>query len=179
MTNHPENLVAWLDDELPVEEAAAVTLHVESCVDCRRRAHAYSAVSDGLMEYRTTPKRRWVPIAAVAAGIAAALLLTIALWPKAQRTEITHIELHVPEPARPVFVEAPPRRNVARRVVKRRPLPVATPPIAQAAIYESVVRVEIPADELFAPGTVPPGFKIFADLTLAADGTPRELRVLP
>ena len=54
-------------------------------------------------------------------------------------------------------------------------------PAAQQLNYDDgpVVRVVIPAEALFAPGAVPAGAQIYADLVLAADGSARELRLLP
>jgi anti-sigma factor RsiW len=44
---------------------------------------------------------------------------------------------------------------------------------------EPFVEIAIPADALFAPGAVPPGFAFTADLSIGGDGAPRVLRVQP
>jgi len=44
---------------------------------------------------------------------------------------------------------------------------------------ESVIQIAIPADEMFPPGAVPEGMQFAADLTIAADGSAKRLRLQP
>jgi anti-sigma factor RsiW len=43
--------MAWLDGELPEEEAAAVARHVAGCRECRDRADAFERASDRFAAY--------------------------------------------------------------------------------------------------------------------------------
>jgi hypothetical protein len=51
----PENLsgklIAWLDGELPTDEAARVERHVRACAECRSRVAAYDQVSSAFTAY--------------------------------------------------------------------------------------------------------------------------------
>jgi hypothetical protein len=182
MSRHPENLVAWLDDELPQREAQAVEEHVRSCGECRARAAAYAELGQELAELgipRVAPRRHWPVFAGVAAAAAAALI-AIVLWPRQAPTQVV-ADLG-PAPVviapqktleRPARVAAPVRRKVKRRIEQ------APQPARRPEYNGPVIRVALPADQLFAPGALPAGTEIYADLTLAADGTARELRLLP
>ena len=45
MCDFSGRLVAWMDRELPDEEAADAERHVRDCSECRRRVDAYKQVS--------------------------------------------------------------------------------------------------------------------------------------
>jgi hypothetical protein len=91
-------------------------------------------------------------------------------------------------------VVAPPATSM--REVHRRhsaaaePEPKKSPVVVQAAppvrdevtdilAEEPVIRIAIPADEMFPPGAVPEGIRFAADLTIAADGSAGRLRLRP
>lgn len=71
-------LIAWLDDELGVAEAAAVKAHVEGCEECAREVRSIRRISGDLAEYARAlaapgrSKWRWAPVAAAAAVLFAA-----------------------------------------------------------------------------------------------------------
>jgi hypothetical protein len=44
---------------------------------------------------------------------------------------------------------------------------------------EPMIRIAIPADEMFPPGAVPEGIHFVADLTIAADGSAERLLLRP
>ena len=78
-----ERLVAWMDRELPDNEAADVERHVRECSECRGRVDAYEQVSrafvaycDATMEKKTRRRmKRWMPLLASAAAAAVLLLV--------------------------------------------------------------------------------------------------------
>jgi hypothetical protein len=58
MTNHPleqEELMAYLDGELPASRAAAASDHLESCAECRDLAADLQSVSRRLMAWQVEP----------------------------------------------------------------------------------------------------------------------------
>ncbi|HEY1866164.1 MAG TPA: zf-HC2 domain-containing protein [Candidatus Acidoferrales bacterium] len=104
----PENpsskLIAWLDGELPPDEAARVEQHVRACAECRSRVDAYDQVSSAFTAYcdaavavdasprpiatqraKETPPpethQRWVPILL---GAAAAVIILLLAFPRAR-----------------------------------------------------------------------------------------------
>ena len=182
MTNHPENLVAWLDDELTAEQAEAVTLHVEGCPECRARAQAYAAVSDGLVELRARPERiGWRRWSLAAAGVAAAVLVTVGMWSIRSTPGPVTAQVPVPPPApaakkteMQMFFRANVAPPPAPKVVRKRPK-VEQPVMGEVM----VVPVSLSMDEYLPPGAIPAGFSVRAEMVLAEDGTARELRLMP
>jgi Putative zinc-finger len=161
MCEYSGRLVAWLDQELPPEEAVDVEGHVGQCAECRLAVGAYRQVSAAFLPCyeasmarapRST-RRHWM-VAIV--GAAAAILLAMLLWPQpAQRIQLSApAAVHAPAMA---FLRSP-RTAVAVRVKHvRAPQQVW---IAQ----EPSVRIALPADALFPPGAVPEGFSFIADV---------------
>jgi anti-sigma factor RsiW len=93
-------LIAWLDRELPSEEADGVERHLEECQECRNRLAAYRELSETFGVYcdavvaAKTDRRvpRWVPV--LVSAIAAAsrrrlsfrrLPLLLSLFPRRRR----------------------------------------------------------------------------------------------
>src|SRR5579872_5664964 len=82
MCDFSEKLVARLDGELPERECAELERHLGVCAECRSRLAAYERASSAFDAYceaafaaETGRKRpRWLP-AAIAAGIAAAVVI--------------------------------------------------------------------------------------------------------
>ena len=73
MCDFSGRLVAWMDRELPDNEAADAEQHVRECSECRRRVDGYKQVSrafvahcDAVMEGTTRRRPRWVPVLASA-----------------------------------------------------------------------------------------------------------------
>src|SRR5258708_29025533 len=83
MCDFSARLVAWMDRELPDNEAADVERHVRDCSECRRRVAGYAEVSRAFGAYfnaaigertrRTLP--RWVPVLLSSAAAAELLLV--------------------------------------------------------------------------------------------------------
>ena len=189
-------LIAWMDRELPAEEAAEVERHLEACPECRSDVDAYKRVSSELDAYceeaiasnahRGVP--RWVPIAS-ATGAVAALVALILVLPRT-RVEPPTVSLpQVAVAAAPAAVAkkvpAPVRsfhRGRRREVVEPLQIQNATSAPAQSenAYFppdEPVIQIAIPADEMFPPGAVPEGVHFAADLAIAADGSAERLRL--
>jgi hypothetical protein len=183
MCEFSSKLIAWIDNELPDTEAAAMDHHVAACRECREQADAFRGVSHAFAAYaRAVPPvaarspRRWL---LVPAAIAAAVLAAFLLWPRRhgnlqpdipQRAEaVAQTAVVVPhKPA--VAVVAVQRARVRRRIQK------------QAAAWmpvEPTIQIIIPANALFPPGAFPEGVGFVADLRLGANGAPGGLVVRP
>ena len=86
MCDFSGKLIAWLDRELPAEEAADVERHLEDCSECRASVDAYKKVSGEFDAYcdaamASSARRgapRWAPVA-VAAGAAALVALFLVM----------------------------------------------------------------------------------------------------
>ena len=198
MCDFSGKLIAWLDRELPAEEAAEVERHLECCSECRSDVGAYKRVGSEFDAYcdeaiassMCRGVRPWVPMVAAAGAVAALVALFLA-WP---RTPVERPALHPPQvvvatsPA--VVVKALPasvspiRKGHRQRVITPLHSQNANSAFAQSQnAYtlpdEPVIQIAIPADEMFPPGAVPEGIHFAADLTIAADGSAERLRLRP
>lgn len=190
--------IAWLDRELPVEEAAEVERHLESCAECRAGVDTYRRVSAEIdaycdAEFASSARSvapRWTPIA-LGAGAVAALLAVFLVMP---RTRIAPAALQAPQVAiatSPVIhttvapVSVGPVHAIHRRrattSVSIRATTAATVQKQDASLLsdEPMIQIAIPADEMYPPGAVPEGMHFVADLTIAADGSAERLRLRP
>ena len=178
MCDFSGRLVAWMDRELPDDEAADVERHVRICTECRRRVDAYEEVSRTLVAYcdaamaKQTPRRllRWVPVLASAAAAAVLLLLF-------QPVSLPKIPVpsRVVDDSPAIVLETAPRQ-----VKKVHRQPVITPlktSNANWAATEPTVRIAIPVEAMFPPGAVPEGITFIADLSIASDGSVQGLRL--
>jgi anti-sigma factor RsiW len=66
MCNYSAKLIAWLDHELPENEASDVEQHVQGCAECRSLASSYRDASDLFNAYReevlASQLRRKMPV---------------------------------------------------------------------------------------------------------------------
>lgn len=204
MCERSDKLIAWLDRELPQQEAADLQQHLDACADCRRCLAAYQQLDKTIVEYcdakLESPSHHalpfWASAVSAAAAIAVALLFLIHSNPD-RRPVLTvapattsAANVSAPrESAQPraamLHKEMPTRKP---RTITPAPAPDAVrPQPAQPAHVQNVswipaepaVQIAIPADAMFAPGAVPQGVSFTADLTIAADGSARELRLRP
>jgi anti-sigma factor RsiW len=176
-------LVAWLDGELSTEEAADVNRHVEGCEECRSQAAAYERVNESFDAYcdavvaAKTQARvpRWVQVLACAAVAAAALFVAFPrtrvepppiLTPMITATTIPVPARTAPEPAR--------RKTAVRRRHAVEPVQVR---LSNWQPTESAVQIAIPAEAMFAPGAMPKGMNFVAELSIAPDGSVRQVRL--
>ena len=181
MCEFSSRLVPWIDQELPVEEAAAVSKHVADCGDCREQAGRFREVSRQFSEHvhisRLRPVRvvrpAWLLIpAAIAAGI------VMALVPPARHP------VAAPSDGSPTGVIAP--AFAPRAVEALVPVPAAVQAVHHTrrarAAWQPVpptIQIMIPADALYPPGAVPDGFDFVADLSLSPDGSAVGLALRP
>ena len=175
-------LIAWLDRELSSDEAAGVERHIEGCKECRSRLAAYEQVSNTFDAYcdavEAVKTRRWVPrwVHALASAAVAAVVMFLAF-------SRTHVE---PPPvlfptitAASVALPAPPELESApRKTIHRRR---AVAPVQVRATkwqpMETAVQIAIPAEAMFPPGAMPEGMNFIAELSIAPDGSVKQVRL--
>ncbi len=172
MCEYSGRLIAWMDRELPDEEATNVAWHLGQCAECRQAVRAYEQVSGAFLaccEARCAPKAATDPSRAKASvwmmgGLAAAALL-VALLLIQPRTEQLTIHAPAPPHAPQIAFETPPAPEPILHVYSRRaPASVGSPVRPQWIAVEPTVEVALPAEALFPPGAVPPGFSFIADV---------------
>jgi hypothetical protein len=194
MCEYSEKLVAWMDRELPGEEASLLARHLDSCPECYERVSAYEKVDAALADYceslvsgsrgRRTGWRLW---AGAGAGAVAAGLLLMALLPYGSGGGIVGpAVLELKPPA--IALEKPPAipaKTLRRRAGKARGIDFpAARPDSVAQVQEAPrplpeVEIAVPADALYPPGAVPAGFQFVAAVSIGADGSAQSLRLLP
>ena len=165
MCEYSGRLIAWLDRELPDEEATNVEWHVGRCAECRQAVGAYQEVTRAFLAcveaaVAERPKRAYWRWTAKGGGIAAATILLAAIfanWRVEQLPIRPRAVVHAPAIA---FEKTPVRMVAVRAQRVQAPKPTRTQWIA----VEPTVQVALPADALFPPGAVPPGFSFIADV---------------
>jgi hypothetical protein len=182
MCDFQAKLIAWLDRELSSDEAADVDRHVKGCQECRCRLATYEHVSETFVVYcdavvaakmrRRVP--RWVPVLASAVVGAAVMFLAFpqkSVEPLAVLTPTVGVT-SVPVPT-PYAAEPAPRKTIRRRR--------GVPPIQDRAANwqptETAVQIAIPAEAMFPPGVMPKGMNFIAELSIASDGSVKEVRL--
>jgi len=204
MCNFSGKLMAWLDHELPENEAADVERHVKGCEECRSRVHVYEETGDlfeaycaAVMELKAKRNRPlWTPVLAGAALIAVAVAVLLAFLPVATKrpTPIEQLPVHAlsaaPAPS-VVNVGATSTRSSQQRHASARPQnsgrTLKQNPARNAGENEGAdwisggqnIQIAIPADAVFPPGVVPEGVNFIADLSIAADGSAERLDLRP
>ena len=177
-------LVAWLDRELPTDEASEVERHVKVCEGCRHRATTYGAISETLEAYCDTlmatnaPRRvaPWVPVLATAL-LAASVLLFLILRPRVVPRPVVEPMVAAstlraserPPAARP----APHKATIHARRAAQRVQEHTTP----KQPMDTTIQIAIPAEAMFPPGAMPNGIKFIADLKIAPDGSVKQVRL--
>ncbi|HEV7968976.1 MAG TPA: zf-HC2 domain-containing protein [Candidatus Acidoferrales bacterium] len=202
MCEFSQKLIAWLDRELPAEEAGDVERHLEGCSECRSSVEAYQRVSGEIDAYCdaaiASSKRRgmpgWVPVVSGSGAVAALLALFLVL----PRTRVQEPARH-PQPAAvaasssAIAAQVPVPASSARKVRERQAVtPVSVRNLSSGSAQsqdayvsadgmpdEPMIQITIPADEMFPPGAVPEGMHFVADLAIAADGSAERLRLRP
>jgi hypothetical protein len=180
MCDFSGRLIAWMDRELPENEAADVERHVRDCSECRGCVYAYEQVSrtfvaycDAAVEKKTRRTlKRWVPLLASAAA-AAVLLLVL------QPTTVKSISVRprVADTTPAVVVETEIVLRAAKKVHRRRVIAPMKTPNTNWASAEPAIQIAIPVEAMFPPGAVPEGITFIADLSMAADGSVQGLRL--
>jgi len=187
MCNFKEDLVAWLDGELPASEAATIERHLQVCSECQHFRSSYENAYHEFAAYyfeTTRPKpaapislvsKRWIPYIA---GAAAILAVAIALIPRSaehQQDEVAasaaQQTIEVPAADRVIPVNETRTGAVRHRAIHKKPQP------ANWATAQPAIQIAIPADAVFPPGALPEEFTYIA--SLAADGSLSDLRIRP
>jgi anti-sigma factor RsiW len=175
-------LIAWLDRELSSDEAAGVERHIEGCKECRSRLAAYEQVTETFDMYcdavvAAKMRRRvlrWVPV------LASAVVATVMVYFAIPRTRIDPPPVLIPATtAASVALPAPPEvESVPRKTIHRQhpraPVQVRT---AKWQPMENAVQIAIPADAMFPPGAMPKGLNFIAELSIAPDGSVKQIRL--
>ena len=177
MCNLEPKLIAWIDDELSVEEAERVERHLSECHDCRERLARYEDVSKGFVGYceilaiENAPDKKYcwtTPVLSLVAAVIVVFLL--ARTPSEKSVVQTPAVLTASVPA----VEKSEIKQALVKPIRRRHR-VATKEISrQTANWRSTggaVQIAIPAESMFAPGAVPQGMNFIAELRIAPDGS--------
>jgi anti-sigma factor RsiW len=186
MCEFQAKLIAFLDRELPSEEAAGVERHIEGCEECRSRLAEYELVNETFDAYcdavmaaktrRLIP--RWVPVLASAAVAAVVMFLAFPEKrmepPPVLTPTITAVSVPGPTP-----VLAPPALEPARRkeMHRRQAVPAAEEPAVKWRPTETAVQIAIPAEAMFPPGAMPKGLNFVAELSIAPDGSVKQVRL--
>ena len=159
MCEYSGRLIAWLDRELPEEEATNVGRHVGQCAECRKAVSEYEDVSRAFLAcYEASgdvvePNRKvllWT-LSGVAAAAAMVAVVLLAQPP------VEKLSFHPPSPAPAPMMTVRAPAHVRHRTV-------AASVHRRWFADEPVVEVALPADALFPPGAVPPGFNYIADV---------------
>jgi hypothetical protein len=179
MCEFSETLVAWLDRELPLDEAARLERHLHGCSECRQRIAAYEEVGTALAGYcdsvmaASAARRPGWSVLAGAAAVAAGLLL-LSLLP---HTPVGRFEIPPPPRITPPRIAFEQAHIAARNVPRKRAGRPAQVQNATQLLPE--IEIAIPAEALFPPGAVPEGFQFVADISIGADGAAQSLRLRP
>jgi len=204
MCDFSGKLIAWMDRELPAEQAAEVESHIEACPECRGQLDAYMRVSGGIEAYcdetmtSSGPRGTGIPLLAPAISVAAALAIIVAFFFTWSRTRVEPRALQSSQSAvvASPFIAAENPSASARPIEHLHRQQVVTPAgnfsqgrhlastaaqtqIAGALPEESMIRIAIPAEEMFPPGAVPEGMNFVADVTIAPDGSAERMRLRP
>jgi anti-sigma factor RsiW len=175
------NLIAWMDRELRPDEAAGVERHVEGCEECRSQLTAYRAISKNFEVYcaavtaaktRRTVSR-WVPALASVAVALAVLFLAFRQVHVEPPPVLTPVAVAASVPV-PVSAPEPAPRKAMQ---KRRARPAVRRKTAKWQSAETAVQIAIPAETMFAPGAMPEGMSFIAELSIAPDGSIKQVRL--
>jgi Putative zinc-finger len=209
MCNFSEKLIAWLDHELPENEARDVERHAKDCAECRSSVHAYEeagnlfdAYCEAVVAAKANGKHSlWTPVlagAAVTAAGAGLLLVFLAVLSK-QTIPIERLPVRsaavVAPPAgiaktpiapanRSQQRRASPQEHNSARAVGQNPRRNPDQNLEQDGDANWMaagqnIQIAIPGDAVFPPGVVPEGVNFIADLSIAADGSAERLHLRP
>ena len=179
-------LIAWLDRELPKDEASAVERHIEGCGECRRCLSALRQVSETFDAYcdavmaRKAPREvpRWVSVLAGAVVATAVIFLALPRTRVAPPTVVEPTVAAASERAPGPFVAEPAPRKI---MVQRRhsgPRALRVPQYATLGQpMDAAIQIAIPAEAMFPPGAMPNGVNFIADMRIGPDGSVEQVRL--
>ncbi len=185
-------LIAWLDGELPADEAAGIGRHLRGCAECRSELSVYERLSDALDAYceagfaASKPRKaqfdeylKPVMWGAGAAAAAALVVLLIAL-PRVRKERPVAQPTLAPPTVRTETVEGAVVPEIPGKTIHRRR--ASAPGQSQEArgtFTEPAIQITIPAEAVFPPGAVPEGVSYVADVRIPANGPAEQLLVWP
>jgi anti-sigma factor RsiW len=178
-------LIAWLDRELPADEASAMERHVGTCEECRRWVATYGQVGEAFNAYcdavmaAKAPRRvqRWVPVFSGAVVVIASVMLLAFLRTRVEPPPIlapTVASASVPNPVTAPAAEPAPRKATMRR---HRAAPRVQERGTEVQAMDTAIEIAIPAEAMFPPGAVPYGINFIAELRIAPDGSVKQVRL--
>jgi hypothetical protein len=199
MCDFDGRLVAWLDRELPEDEAADIERHLKVCAECRRRAEAYERTSIAFNAYcdavsAVAGGRRALPpkMAVLGAGALAAIVV-LTLLARHPRTEAIPPQPHVSaqdgnaptavvqridastSPSQP----APSNEGSIRKGRQRHFVAAEQKQDANLLPAGPAVEIDIPAEAVLPPGAAVAGENFVVDLSIAPDGSAQGIRLRP
>ena len=186
MCEFQAKLIAFLDRELPSEEVAGVERHIEGCEECRNRLVGYELVNetfdtycDAVMAAKTRrPIPHWAPVLASAAVAAVVIFLALAekrMEPPPVLTP-TIAAVSVPGPM-PVLAPPAPEPAPRKKMHRRHAVPAVQERAVKWRPTETAVQIAIPAEAMFPPGAMPKGLNFVAELSIAPDGSVKQVRL--
>ena len=180
MCDFSGRLVAWIDRELPDNEAADVERHVRDCPECRRRVDAYEEVSRAFVAYCDASDGGNNPSHG-RAGCPS--------WRALQRQRpccsSSSASIRQADSCAPASGGRLPGRHPGNCAKAGQDSPSTTSDCAredskrELGATEPAIQIAIPAEAMFPPGAVPEGLTFIADLSMAADGSAQGLRLQP
>ena len=206
MCDFTEKLMAWVDKELSDNDTIAVGRHLQGCPECRERLDTYRQLSGTFDRYcdaycdavaASKPGRKLTRrVLAISGGVAVAaavamFFLLLPRWrvqpaapsaapvPTVTAVAKTLPPAHAAQPAPAVI--RPVARIARRRGAEQAKQAAAQRPSEETSwlASEPAVEIAIPADAIFPPGAVPEGVGFTADVTIAPDGSARQVRLRP
>ena len=186
MCEFQPKLIAFLDRELPSEEVTAVERHIEACDECRNRLAGYELVNetfdaycDAVMAAKTRrPNSNWVPVLVSAAVAAVVMFLAFPEKhmgpPPILIPAITAVS--VPGP-RAVLAPPAPEPAPRKKLRRRQPVDAVQERAVEWRPTETAVQIAIPAEAMFPPGAMPKGLNFVAELSIAPDGSVKQVRL--
>lgn len=198
MCDYSGRLVAWLDREIASEEAAEIERHVRECRECQSSMTAYESVSNAFEGYckavaESKETRKAIRKEPVLWAAAAAIMMAAALvyprggvkppmaHPAATNTAVAATQPILAKAVPDVSMSGKSDARVHRRRARATAVMQARSQVQTASrmAEESAIQIAIPAEAMFPPGALPEGVDFFADLSIGADGTVEQVRLLP
>lgn len=196
MCDVDRRLVAWLDRELPEDEAAEVERHVKTCPECRSRAEAYERASIAFNAYcdalGAASARQKTVRPKLAAAVAVAAVWALALLAQYTRTRVTQPRPHGSAPETTV-ADAPLVQGVTAAMrpsevhpikdssVKKARRRNVVAPVEEQDVHPfragPAIQVTIPAEAVLPPGAAPAGENFVVDFRIGPDGSAEEIRL--
>ena len=186
MCDYQGKLIVFLDRELPSEEVAGVERHIEGCEECRNRLAGYEQVKETFDAYcdavmaakKRRPIPRWVPV--LASGALAAVVIFLAFPqkpmepPAALSPRVSAVS--VPDPM-PVLAPTAPEPAPSKKMHRRHAAPAVQERPVEWRPTETAVEIAIPVEAMFPPGAMPKGLNFVAELSIAPDGSIKQVRL--